>query len=262
MTPGLRAAPSERPIRALRRIRGCARRMVAALSCRRRSPSSTASHGPSGRSGRFAPRSRQCIGEHGRCRGRRETGWRSGSGLDACRIPLSFFLNSIILTGSLTDRFGPHFLGEEGVHESRLTSLGLNLPRPVPACRLGESSAAFGPRSPLQLPVAGAPGNSAAIASASVRWRSLRAPLAPGDRTSGRAFTQASGIFFLLAVTSNHGKSAAARVNPRRRPCCWQPDSHGRWRSLRIGAAARPAPARRLKGLTRGPQGFARGRGP
>ena len=38
------------------------------------------------------------------------------------------------------------------------------------------------------------------------------------------------------------GKSAPARVKARRRPGCWQPDSHGRSRSLRIGAAARPAP--------------------
>ena len=50
------------------------------------------------------------------------------------------------------------------------------------------------------------------------------------------------------SVTRNHGKSAPARVNPQRRPGCWQPDSHGRWRSLRIGAAARPAPLAASRG--------------
>ena len=45
-----------------------------------------------------------------------------------------------------------------------------------------------------------------------------------------------------LSGIVNHGGSATPRVNPRRRPCCWQPDSHGRWRSLRIEAAALPEP--------------------
>ena len=197
--------------------------------------------GPSGR-GRCAPRSRQCIGKHGRCRGRRETGWRSGSSLDACKIPIFTFLIPAAMTRSLAERFGPLFRGGEDVQGSGLASLGLEFPGLVPVLRLRILRDAFGPRSPLQLPVADAPGNSAAIAIASVRWRSLRAPLAPGDRTNGRAFAQASGLFFLLAVSLNHGKSASARVKARRRPGCWQPDSHGRWRSLRIGAAARPAP--------------------
>ena len=85
-------------------------------------------------------------------------------------------------------------------------------------------------------------------AIASVRWRSLRASLAPGECTSGRAYAPAVGNVLPSSVTRNHGKSAPARVNPQRRPGCWQPDSHGRWRSLRIGSAARPAPLAASRG--------------
>ena len=94
----------------------------------------------------------------------------------------------IVETRPLTDRFGLPFRGGASVQGSGLASLGLEFPGLVPVLRLRSIGDAFGPRSPLQLPLADAPGNSAAIAIASGRWRSLRAPLAPGDRTNGRAF--------------------------------------------------------------------------
>ena len=109
----------------------------------------------------------------------------------------------IILTRSLTERFGILFRGGASVQGSGLTSLGQEFPRPVPVFRFRISRDAFGPGSPLQLPLADAPGNSAAIPIASGRWRSLRAPLAPG----------AAGLVHVNrvpAVTTDRAGSCAA----------------------------------------------------
>ena len=90
----------------------------------------------------------------------------------------------------------------------------------------------------------------------SARQRPCDSPDGSAPRTTA-AVLRTSESVLSLSVISNCGKSAPARVKARRRPGCWQPDSHGRWRSLRIGAAVRPAPLAASSALTRGSQGFA-----